>query len=98
VHLTFSENLLARPDAELQGLFTFLGEDFDDRVYRRLRRPSPLSRKNTPCPSTEGWRIRVSAHQLERAMEILRLFGLDQLYGEGSVPDPSCAYALMDGV
>ena len=98
VHLTFYENLLARPEAELQSLFASLGEDFDDRVYRRLRRPSPLSRKNTPCPSTEGWRTRVSAHQLERTMEILRLFGLDHLYGEGTMPDPSGAYALMDGV
>jgi hypothetical protein len=96
VHLTFYENLLARPEAELQSLFAFLGEDFDDRVYRRLRRPSPLSRKNTPCPSTEEWRSRVSATQLERTMEILGLFGLDHLYGEGTMPDPS--YALTDGV
>ena len=28
-------------------------------------------------------------------MEILGLFGLDHLYGEGAMPDPSCAYALM---
>jgi hypothetical protein len=29
-------------------------------------------------------------------MEILRLFGLDHLYTEGTMPDPS--FALMDGV
>ena len=98
LHLTFYENLLARPEAELQSLFASLGEDFDERVYRRLRRPSPLSRKNTPSPSLEGWRTRVSANQLERTIEILGLFGLDHLYGEGAMPDPSCAYALMDGV
>jgi hypothetical protein len=96
VHLTFYERLLARPEAELQSLFTFLGEDLDDRVYRRLRRPSPLSGKKEPGPSTEGWRTRVSAHQLERSMEILGLFGLDSLYGEGAMPDPT--FALMDGV
>jgi hypothetical protein len=96
VHLTFYENLLARPEAELQSLFTFLGEDFDYRVFRRMRCPSPLSRRNASCPSTEGWRTRVSAHQLERTMEILGLFGLDHLYGEGTMPDPS--FALTDGV
>jgi hypothetical protein len=58
-----------------------------------MRRPSPLSRKNAPRPSLKGWRTRVSASQLERTMEILRLFGLDHLYGEGN---PSCA--VMDGV
>ena len=96
MHLTFYENLLVHPEAELQSLFAFLGDDFDDRLYRRMRRPSPLSRKNTPCPSTEGWRTRLSAHQLERTMEILRLFGLDRLYTEETMPGPS--FALMDGV
>jgi hypothetical protein len=96
VHLTFYERLLARPEAELQSLFTFLGEDLDDRVYRRLRRPSPLSGKREPRPTAEGWRTRVSAEQLERSMEILKLFGLDSLYGEGAMPEPT--FALMDGV
>jgi Sulfotransferase family len=99
LHLTFYENLLVRPEVELQGLFASLGEVYlDERAYARLRRPSPLSRKNAPAPSVEGWRTRVSAHQLERANEILRLFGLDHLYGEGAMPDPSGAYALLDGV
>jgi Sulfotransferase family len=96
VHLAFYENLLACPQAELMSLFSFLGEDFDDCLYRRLGRPSPLSRKNAPRPSPEGWRTRVSVCQLERTMEILRLFGLDRLYGEGSMPEPS--FALTDGV
>src|SRR5215210_4172710 len=97
-HLIFYENLLARPDAELRSLFASLGEDCDLRVYAGMSRPSPLSREDAPGPSLEGWRARVSNHQLQRAVEILRLFGLDRLYGEGSMPEPSGAYALMDGV
>jgi hypothetical protein len=96
VHLTFYERLLARPEAELQSLFAFLGEDLDDRIYRRLRPPSPLSGKREPHPTAEGWRTRVSAKQLGRSMEILELFGLDNLYGEGAMPEPT--FALMDGV
>ena len=98
MHLTFYENLLARPEEELSSLFAYLGEDLDERLYGRLRRPSPSSRKNAPRPSLEGWRTHVSSHQLERAIEILRLFGLDHLYGTGAMPDPSGAHALMDGV
>ena len=97
VHLTFYENLLARPEQELQNLFASLGESFDERVYGSLRRPSPLSRKNSPAPSVQSWRTRVSGHQLERTIEILGLFGLDHLYGEEDMPDPSGAHALMDG-
>ena len=98
LHLAFYENLLARPGEELRSLFASLDESFDERVYRKLRHPSPLSRKNAPAPSLEGWRTRVGSHQLERTIEILHLFGLDRLYGGGAMPDPSGAYALMDGV
>ena len=95
IHLVFYEKLLAKPEDELQSLFDFLGEDLDDRVYDRLGRPSPLSRKNAPLPSVDGWRARVSASQLERACEILALFGLDRVYDKGPMPDPSGAYDLM---
>jgi hypothetical protein len=39
----------------------------------------------------DGWRRIVNARQLERAVEILGLFDLDRLYGEGTMPDPSGA-------
>jgi hypothetical protein len=97
VHLTFYEKVLARPEEELRGLFASLGDSFDERVYAKLRLPSPLSRRNAPAPSLEGWRTRVGSDHLERTIEILRLFGLDHLYGEGAMPDPSGAYALLDG-
>jgi hypothetical protein len=98
IHLAFYENLLIHPKAELRRLFAFLGEDFDDRAYRNLERPSPLSRNNAPeNPSVDGWCHRVSGRRLKEAVEILSLFGLDRVYGEGTMPDPSGAYALMGG-
>ncbi|HJQ30280.1 MAG TPA: sulfotransferase [Rubrobacter sp.] len=96
IHLSFYENLLVKPEAELRSLFAFLGEDFDSRVFGKLGRASPLSRKNTTDHSVEGWRNHTSPRRLERTTEILTLFGLDRLYGEGAMPDPSGA--LMDGV
>jgi hypothetical protein len=44
----------------------------------------------------DGWRSHTSPRRLERTIEILNLFGLDRLYGEGAMPDPSGA--LVDGV
>jgi hypothetical protein len=37
----------------------------------------------------------VDARQVERAIEILALFGLDRGYGEGPMPNPAGAYSLM---
>ncbi|CAN5818037.1 hypothetical protein BH18ACT11_BH18ACT11_08230 [soil metagenome] len=96
IHLTFYENLLVNPEQELQSLFDVLGEDLDGNVFDRLRRPSPLSRRDAPVPSVDGWRARVGARRLQRTGEILNLFGLDRVYGEGSMPDPSGARALME--
>jgi hypothetical protein len=97
IHLAFYEDLLDNPEGGLRSLFGFLGEDLDDRVYARLGRPSLLSRRDAPPPSVDGWRAHVDANQLERALEILALFGLDRVYGEGPMPDPSGAYYLMKG-
>jgi sulfotransferase family protein len=97
VHLAFYENFLAHPEDEVRRLFTYLSEDVDGRVYRALGRPSPLSRKGE-SPSVDAWHRSVSGSQLQRAVEILGLFGLDRVYGEGAMPDPSGAHALMGRV
>jgi Sulfotransferase family len=98
IHLSFYENFLAHPEDEVRRLFAFLGESFDARVYHTLRHPSPLSRRDED-PSLDAWRRSVTEPQLERAVEILALFGLDRVYGERAMPDPSGAHALMmDGV
>jgi len=97
IHLAFYENFLARPEDEVRRLLTFLSESFDGHVYRALRRPSPLSRKGE-SPSMDAWRRSVTDSRLERAIEILALFGLDDVYGAEALPNPSGTHALMDGV
>ena len=94
IHLCFYEDFLTRPEHELRRLFSFLGEDFDERVYPLLNRPSPLSREGEAA-SVDAWQRSVTGRQLERAVEILGLFGLDRVYGEAPMPDPSGAHALM---
>ncbi len=97
IHVCFYENLLVNPEEELRSLFNYLDETPDDRVYGKLLSPSPLSRKDGPPPSVDAWRTHVSPGRLQRTMEILGLFGLDRVYGEGTMPDLSGARALMDG-
>ena len=94
IQLCFYENILTQPERELPRLFSFIGEDFDERVYDELKRHSPLSREGEVA-SVDSWRRSVTGRQLERALEILGLFGLDSIYGEAQMPDPSGAHALM---
>jgi hypothetical protein len=94
IHLCFYENLLLDPDPELRRLFAFLGRDFDDGVLDKLERPSFTSRRGSR-PTADGWRSRVDGEQVARAGEVLGLFGLDRIYGPGTMPDPAGALALM---
>ena len=94
IHLCFYENLLIDPEPELRRLFTFLGQDFDDRVLDKLERPSFTSSRGSR-PSADGWRGRVNGEQVARAGEVLGLFELDRVYGQGTAPDPAGALALM---
>ena len=99
IHLSFYEDFLSRPEHELRRLFASLGETFDGRDYHALKRPSPLSRRDGYPGDTSvyAWRRFVTDRQLERTVEVLGLFGLDRVYGEGAMPDPSGAHALMGG-
>lgn len=97
IHLAFYERFVADPEAETGRLFAFLGQRADERVHRALARPSPLSRTDAvpgECP-LDAWRQSLSADRLRRTTEILGLFGLDRVYGEEAMPDPSGADALM---
>jgi len=94
IRLCFYEDLLLDPEPELQRLFAFLGRDFDGGVLDKLERPSFTSRRGSR-PSIDGWRDRVGGENVARAGEVLGLFGLDRIYGQGPMPDPAGALALM---
>ncbi len=96
LHLCFYENLLLDPEPELRRLFSFVGRDFDEGVLRKVGRPSPTSRRGVlRGDPVGGWRRGLAGRRMERTLEILGLFGLDRVYGEGTAPDPSGALALM---
>ena len=98
LHLCFYENLLLDPEAELRRLFTALNRSFDGKVLSQLDRSSPTGRRGAPVDrSVDGWRRGMTGRRLERTLGILGLFGLDRVYGEGPLPDPSGALALMAG-
>ncbi|CAN5151567.1 hypothetical protein BH18ACT10_BH18ACT10_16360 [soil metagenome] len=96
VHLMFYEELLASPETEIPRLFTCLGGDFDDRVYEALDRPSPLSRDGAKGERDPGaWMNAIGEARMRRAGEIMGLFGLDRVYGNGPMPDSEGARAMM---
>lgn len=98
--LVFYEHLCTSPEREVEKLFGFLGWPVTDGVYRRLAQPSELTREESAVHGggdlVEGWRRYVDAEQAARAIDILRLFGLDAIYSlDTSMPDAGAASALL---
>lgn len=105
VHLVFYEDLWVNPKAELQRLFTYLKRPFDEAVLQRLNKPSVTARKKGDASAIlsgesviDAWRKYVSAEEYSAALRTTRVFGLDQIYGESSLPNREEAVNLMGRV
>jgi hypothetical protein len=100
IHLAFYESFCEQPESEIDKLFSFLGKDYDDRVFKTLRKPSPVSRDESAIVSggslLDGWRAQITDQQTRRAVEILNLFGLDGIYSTDSMPDVEGAYRFIE--
>lgn len=99
IHLAFYENFCETPRQEIDRLFSFLGEKFDERIFQNLSEPSSQSRKNSAIFTGESlidsWRKHVNKEQLERALEILSLFGLNRIYSRDSIPNMDATEKLF---
>jgi hypothetical protein len=104
VHLAFYENFIARPEDEIQRLFAFLKQPYTDRILEALGRPSWTTSRESPVSTSSGrslvesWRKRIDAGQQARALEILRWFGLDTIYGLDALPDRGAAERMLGGI
>jgi Sulfotransferase family len=103
VFLAFYENLLADPKIGLQKLFQFLELPFDKTVLKLLTKPSVTSRskgdnRTTPGGSSiiEGWRKHVADEELACARRWTTMFGLNEIYGDGSLANAKFAQDLLE--
>jgi len=102
IHLAFYENFCEKPEFEIDRLFSFLGKSYDEAVFTSLRKPSPVSREESAIISggslIDSWREQITDEQIQRAVEILSLFGLERIYSQDSMPNVEEAYNLLEEV
>ncbi len=99
VHLAFYENFCANPQEEIQRLMKFLRKDFDEKILKKLQRASSVTLNDSAIrvggSLIDGWRDHIPSHQVEKAIQILSLFGLDRIYSKSSMPNVGAAYQLL---
>lgn len=100
IHVVFYEDLCVDPEKEIGRLFSYLGKQLDEKVFAIAARPSRQAREDSAIRSgeslTDSWRAHLSPEQVNRAVEILEIFGLERLYTSDSMPMVDAAEVLPE--
>ena len=91
LYIIFYENFCIDVEDEIAKLFAFLGDGYCSKdVLEIAKRPSSFAVKHSAIKTgeslTENWKKYITVEQLERAIDILALFGLEHIYGKDSLP------------
>jgi hypothetical protein len=90
IFLLFYEELVRHPEREVERLFSFLKRPVEEGAFAQFRRPSAQSRSwsaiLTGDDPLNSWRRHIDSDQLRRGLQILGVFGLDELYDDGTMP------------
>ncbi len=98
----FYEDLCTRPESELQRLCDHIGYAPSRALGISADRPSAQSRKDSAVVQggdrLSSWRNSIADSDIQRGLEILSLFGLDQLYGDDPLPKEMALKNFRDQV
>jgi len=102
IHLVFYENLIVDPTGELESLFSFLDYDYsEEKALDVLTKPSSTTNKDKSHfrkgeVKINGWKNKFSSDEIDRAYEIMSLFGMETLFDpETSIPNKEAAMHLF---
>lgn len=102
IHLVFYEELCTNSGHELSRLFTYLDAptDFDPVLTEMLKMPSHTSGGHSAIVAGTdligGWRTELTPAQIQRAIDILAVFGLDRIYNDTLSPNIAQAERLLN--
>lgn len=103
IHLVFYENLITDPINELEGLFSFLNYDYSEaKALDVLTKPSSTTNKDKSHfrkgeVKINGWKNKFSPDEVDRAYEIMSLFGMEALFdSETSIPNRKAVTHLFN--
>jgi hypothetical protein len=97
LHVLFYEDVAVDPNHELSEMLNYVRPDDPRRQVKlpqeTVNRPSRVtSRESTDFANAvpvSSWKDELTASQIDSGLTILKTFGLDELYGEDSMPDRS---------
>ena len=89
--VSFYENICDNPQKATERIMSFIGgKRLPPEEFHKLSKPSSQSRKHSAIMMEanllNSWRENITKKKIERAVEILSIFGLHQIYREDDMP------------
>lgn len=86
----FYEDVCRDPQNVIESIMLFIGDTFSFEILDKIKKPSALSGKDSAIvlgtDLVSSWRKSISDEQISRAVEILSIFGLQEIYAENDMP------------
>ncbi len=103
IHVAFYETFRADPRGEVARLFAYLHRPVDDAVFDHVARPSSMAWEsaagiNATGSRADGWKASVTREQEMKALDVLKWFDLDRIYGSDAMPLVTADAVLPKGV
>jgi len=100
LHIAFYENFAADTKGEIHRLFAYLHKPIDDGVFERIGKPSSQTWRKPghakPAKSDpDAWRQYVPPERQAAALNIMALFGFDQVYSTAPLPNAAAVPGLL---
>ena len=100
IYIVFYEDFCTNPKIELDRIFAYINNKYDERVFAQFTKASQLSRKDSAVNRGESlinsWKNFVTDEQKKRAVEIIGMFNLERIYSQDSIPDHNNLYRFME--
>lgn len=99
IHVTFYEDFCVSSEETIKSLFNFLDIEFKPKIMEKIHIPSPEVRDESAILTGDSlidkWKRSYDKGQIKRAIDILSLFDLDEIYSSSSLPISSKVSKLM---
>jgi hypothetical protein len=96
LNVLFYEHLCSQPYEEFTRLFQSLQIDYQDSLFNILKAPSTTAKLTSAVVVGEDtlshWQSRLHSKQIDKILNVVEAFGLEQLYGDSVTPQMRLGY------
>jgi hypothetical protein len=98
MYIAHYEHFCSNPEKEIRRLFEWLKIDYTKRFMDAVKSPSAVTERHSAIMTggdlIDSWRKDVSECEINQAVKILKIFGLNEVYNQSSLPRSTSGFSV----